>query len=47
MFERLKRLYDDGRLSADGLAAAVAREWITEEQRQEITGEATAPETGA
>lgn len=47
MFERLKRLYHDGRLSADGLTAAVARGWITEEQRQEITGEAAGQEMGA
>lgn len=37
MFERLKRLYNEGRLSMAGLETAVARGWITEEQKQEIT----------
>jgi len=36
MFERLKRLYLEGKLGADQLNAAVARGWITEEQKQEI-----------
>lgn len=42
MFERLKRLYHAGRLTHVGLENAVARGWLTETQRQEITGE-TAP----
>jgi uncharacterized XkdX family phage protein len=40
MFERLKRLYDAGRLSKAGLAKAVQRDWITAEEYEEITGEA-------
>ncbi|MEA4933373.1 MAG: XkdX family protein [Lawsonibacter sp.] len=40
MFERLKRLYAAGRLSDDGLNAAVARGWISEKERHEITGAA-------
>ncbi len=47
MFDRLKRLYDAGRLSDDGLAAAVTRGWITEDQQQEITGAATTSGTEA
>lgn len=39
MFLRLKRLYEAGRLTADGLAAAVQRGWITAEQKQAILGE--------
>lgn len=40
MFERLKRLYDDGTLTLLGLKNAVVREWITAEQYTEITGQA-------
>ena len=40
MFDRLNRLYKAGRLTAEGLANAVARGWITEDQRRQITGEA-------
>ena len=36
MFENLKRLYDAGRLTAQGLQSAVARKWITAEQAEEI-----------
>ena len=38
MYERLKRLYNEGRLTKEGLENAVARGWITEEQMQEIIG---------
>lgn len=38
MFLRLKRLYDAGRLTTDGITAAVERGWITDEQAQEIVG---------
>ena len=38
MFLRLKRLHDTGRLTADGLAAAVQRGWITAAQLREILG---------
>lgn len=41
MFERLKRLYNEGRLTVDGLENAVARGWITEDQKKQITGEDT------
>ncbi|MBQ8143643.1 MAG: XkdX family protein [Butyricicoccus sp.] len=37
MFLRLKRLYEAGRLTADGIAAAVKRGWITAAQAEEIT----------
>lgn len=36
MFETLKRLYAEGKLTEQGLGNAVAKGWITEEQRQEI-----------
>lgn len=39
MFERLKRLYDSGTLSKDGLKNAVTKGLITEEQYRDITGE--------
>ena len=39
MFERLKRLYEEGRVSAKGLSIAVKKEWITEEQKVVIIGE--------
>jgi len=39
MFERIKRLYDEGSLSKAGVANAVKRGWITPEQYEEITGE--------
>ena len=40
MYERLKRLYNEGRLTKEGLENAVARGWITEEQMLEIIGRA-------
>ena len=36
MYERLKRLYVTGKLTAIGLANAVIKGWITEAQKQEI-----------
>lgn len=39
MVERLKRLYDSGALSKDGVKNAVAKGLITEEQYRDITGE--------
>lgn len=42
MFVTLKRLYDSGQLSKDGLKNAVEKiptPWITPEQYKEITGE--------
>lgn len=39
MYETLKRLYTEGRLTKEGLANAVIKGWITAEQYQEITGE--------
>ena len=36
MFDRLKNLYINDRLSTVGLSNAVIKGWITEEQRQEI-----------
>ena len=35
MYERLKRLYVTGKLSDTGLANAVIKGWITDEQRKE------------
>lgn len=39
MFERLERLYKVGKLTATGLANAVIKGWITDEQKQEILAE--------
>lgn len=39
MFQRLKRLYEDGRLTVDGLKAAIERGWINEEEYSQIVGE--------
>lgn len=39
MFERLKKLYEEGRMTKAGLKNAVKKGWITAEQYQEITGE--------
>ena len=39
MFERIKRLYDEGKLSKNGLKNAVANELITAEQYKLISGE--------
>lgn len=36
MFVRLKRLYENGKLTATELANAVTKGWITEAQKQEI-----------
>ena len=36
MFENLKRLYDAGRLTVQGIQSAVAKGWITAEQAEEI-----------
>ena len=39
MFERLRALYEAGRLTEAQLDAAVARGWITREQADEIIAE--------
>ena len=39
MFDRLKRLYDENRLTKEGLKNAVAKNLITAEEYQQITGE--------
>ena len=36
MYERLKRLYNEGKIDEEGLQRAVDKGWITEEQREEI-----------
>lgn len=36
MFERLKRLYNLGKLDATGIQNAVAKGWITQEQAEQI-----------
>jgi uncharacterized protein YciI len=38
MFERLKALYNSGRLSASGIQNAVTKGWLTQEQANEILG---------
>ena len=38
MFERLKRLYDGGKITKEGLQNAVVKGWIMEEQYNEIVG---------
>ena len=40
MFDRLKKLYDNKRLTQAGLKNAVKRGWITREEYETITGEA-------
>lgn len=37
MFETLKRLYEEGKLNADGLEKAKEKGWISEKQAKEIT----------
>lgn len=39
MFETLKRLYDERRLTKEGLKNAVIKNWITPDQYKEITEE--------
>nr|WP_294490755.1 XkdX family protein [uncultured Anaerosporobacter sp.] len=36
MYNRLLNLYTDGLLSEEGLSNAVKKDWIKEEQRQQI-----------
>lgn len=36
MFETLRRLYDEGKLTVVKLSVAVSKGFITEEQKQEI-----------
>ena len=36
MFERLKRLYNEGKLDEQGITNAVTKGWITQEQADEI-----------
>lgn len=36
MYERLKLLYNEGRLNEAGLANAVVKGWITQEQADQI-----------
>lgn len=40
MYERLKRLYRQDRITKAGLKKAVEKDWISEEEYQQITGEA-------
>ena len=39
MFERLKRMYEEGKITKGGLRKAVQKKWITKDQYREITGE--------
>lgn len=39
MYERIKRLYEEGKLDKNGVRNAVIKGWITKEQYKEITGE--------
>lgn len=36
MYERLKRLYDEGRITEASLKNAVKKKWITEKEMEEI-----------
>lgn len=36
MYNRLKRLYEEGRIDSNGLQNAVNRGWITPEEKDEI-----------
>lgn len=38
MYETLKRLYQEGKLSSEGLQNAVTKGWITQEQYETIVG---------
>ena len=38
MFNRLKRLYEEGKIGESELDNAVSKGWITEEQKYEIMG---------
>ena len=38
MYNRLKRLYDEGKITEAGLREAVTYGWITEEEYAEIIG---------
>lgn len=38
MFDRLKKLYDEERITAEGLQNAVTKGWITQEQMEIIIG---------
>lgn len=40
MFDTLKRLYENGKLTDTGLDNAVAKNWITEAEKQSIKQEA-------
>lgn len=39
MFERLKRLYQEGQIKEEALHNAVTKGWITEDQVEEILSE--------
>ncbi len=39
MYERIKKLYDNGKLDKAGVRNAVVRGWISPEQYKDITGE--------
>lgn len=39
MFERLRRLYREGKIDEAGLESAVEKGWITEEQKNQIISE--------
>lgn len=39
MYDRLKKLYEQGRIDKDGLWNAVEKGWITVEEYHEIVGE--------
>lgn len=36
MFERLKRLYRDGKINENGLESAFKKGWITKEEKEKI-----------
>ena len=38
MFDRLKKLYDEGRITTEGLQKAVTKGWITQEEYDYIIG---------
>lgn len=39
MYERIKRLYEEGKIDKNGVANAVKNGWITPEEYKKITGE--------
>ncbi len=46
MFERLKRLYQEGKITQEGIENAVKKGWLTSEQANEIINPKVEEEEG-